>query len=77
MACGFCVKVRTHLKIPPLFKNGDDGFVDVSDELVSLRFPQVVDAQLQLLNQRVLQTRKRARLCQKKEQTELLGVDDL
>lgn len=48
------MRVKSHLEIPPLFKNSDHGFVDVSDELVSLRFPQVVHAQLQLLHQRVL-----------------------
>lgn len=28
--------LKTHLEIPPLFKDSDHGFVDVSDEFVSL-----------------------------------------
>lgn len=46
--------LNRHLKVPPLLEDGDDGFVDVSDELVPLWFPQVVHAQLQLLYQGVL-----------------------
>lgn len=48
--------VNRYLKIPSLFKDSNHRFVDVSDELVSLWFPQVVHTQLQLLHQSVLHT---------------------
>lgn len=47
-------KISGYLEIPSLLKDSDDRFVDVSDELVSLRFPQIVHTQLQLLHQGVL-----------------------
>lgn len=56
--CGKSLNV--HLKIPPLFKDGDHRFVDVSDELVSLWLPQIVHAQLQLLHQGVLHSTERS-----------------
>ena len=49
-----------HLKIPPLFKDGDHRFVDVSDELVSLWLPQIVHTQLELLHQGVLHSTERS-----------------
>lgn len=50
---------KTYLEVPPLFIDGNHGFVDVGNELVSLRFPQIVHAQLQLLHQRVLPSARR------------------
>lgn len=52
--------VNSYLKIPSFFKDGNHRFVDVSDELVSLWFPQIVHTQLQLLYQGVLHSTARS-----------------
>lgn len=51
---------RCYLKIPPLFKDSNHRFVDVSDQLVSFWLPQIVHAQLQLLYKGVLQSAARS-----------------
>lgn len=63
-------RVNSYLKIPPLLKDSDHGFVDVSDELMSLWFPQVVHAQLQLLYQGVLHSAARPGSMREKKETQ-------
>lgn len=50
-----------YLEISSFFKDSNYRFVDVSNELVSLRFPQIVHTHLQLLHQGVLHSATRAR----------------
>lgn len=44
-----------YLEVSLLLKDSDDGFVDVSDEFISLRLPKKLRTQVELLHQDFLQ----------------------
>lgn len=48
----------TYFKVPLLFKNSNDGLVNLSNKLVSLRLPEVLNTQLQLFHENILQFHK-------------------
>lgn len=47
-------QTATHLEIPPLFIDGDDKLIDVSDQLVALCLPKSICTLLQQLHQHIL-----------------------